>query len=87
MLVTGGFSGYYEAEDSAEVFDPATNTWTVVTPMSEPKFGQRSTLLPGGDVLITGGMESPSQGGLLDTTELFNRPTAAPMQPGGRRQP
>jgi len=87
VLVTGGFSGWYEAKDSAELFDPVSNSWTVVTPMGEPKFGQQSTLLLSGDVLLTGGSESPSQGGFIDTTELFSRPTAAPMQPSGRRQP
>ncbi len=87
VVVTGGFSGYYEATDSAEVFDPDLKTWTEVTSMGEPKFGQESNLLANGDVLITGGLESSSQGGSLDTTEVFNRPTAAPMLPGGRRHP
>jgi len=87
VLVTGGFSGFYDALASAEVFDPVSNSWTAAAAMAEPKFGHQTNLLSNGNVLITGGLESPSQDDLRDTVELFERPTAAPMSPGGRRQP
>ena len=58
VLVTGGVSGGDAGgpvEKSAEIFDPATNTWTVADHMSIARYNHQATLLPDGRVLVTGG--------------------------------
>jgi N-acetylneuraminic acid mutarotase len=47
VLVAGG--------NTAELFDPATGTWTATGALPESFFGHSATLLPNGTVLIAGG--------------------------------
>ncbi len=55
-LDEGGSSGYSKTSSEAEVYDPASGTWTPTHSMSEPRYGQAAVLLPGVDwVLVTGG--------------------------------
>jgi WD40 repeat protein len=58
VLVTGGLStsDYFgtTTEASAEVYDPANNTWTLLANvMTQPRSQHRATLLPDGNVLLT----------------------------------
>ena len=53
MLVSGGYGGTYLA--SAEVYEPASNTWTQAGAMTKPRNGHTLTRLPDGKVLATGG--------------------------------
>lgn len=46
----------YTVLASAEEYDPATNTWTEVAAMSHARMDQTATLMPGGEVLVTGGI-------------------------------
>jgi Kelch motif len=58
VLVTGGVSGGdggSPVEKSAEIFDPATDTWTAADHMSIARYNQQATLLADGRVLVTGG--------------------------------
>ena len=55
MLVAGGLGLPENALDSAELYDPATGTWTKTATMHVPRGGARLTLLPNGKVLVTGG--------------------------------
>jgi hypothetical protein len=79
VLVAGGalyvgkddISGYL---DSAEVYDPAANTWTpAANPMSISRARHRAAALgvtsDRGLVLITGGVNG---GGVLDTVDIYN---------------
>ncbi|KFE65314.1 Kelch repeat-containing protein [Hyalangium minutum] len=57
VLVTGGsLSGNMNASDAAaDVYDPATGTWSATASMTSPRIGHTATLLTNGKVLVTGG--------------------------------
>ncbi|MGH2912378.1 MAG: kelch repeat-containing protein, partial [Solirubrobacteraceae bacterium] len=62
VLVTGGVNRFQNgggwasyAVNSTEIYDPATNTWTVLAPMALAREQHTATLLPRGDVLVAGG--------------------------------
>ncbi|EYF07241.1 Kelch repeat-containing protein [Chondromyces apiculatus] len=58
---------------SAEVYDPATDTWTSLPPMSSPRVYHTATYLAGAGhgVLITGGEEASFNGGAAIGTADF----------------
>lgn len=59
---------------SAEIYDPATDSWSETSPMSVPRFEHSASLLPDGKVLIAGG-QGPADGGrftALSTSELYD---------------
>jgi hypothetical protein len=73
VLVAGGSSGGFEASrqlDSVEIFDPKTETWTLVAPLHEARWGPTIDLLQNGKVLVTGGGISPL--GARRSAELFD---------------
>jgi hypothetical protein len=69
VLIAGGLGT--EAEKSAEVFDPATGTFTLTGALQVARVGAVAAPLPDGDVLIAGG----SVTGTGKTVELFNPAT------------
>jgi hypothetical protein len=54
VLVTGGFNGT-DVLATAELFDPATGTFTPTGAMTTARFSHTATLLANGEVLVTGG--------------------------------
>ena len=68
VLVVGGDDG------SAEVFDPATGTFSLTGSMTTPRYGAAYALLSNGKVLMTGGFGPGSSGPLprLATAELYD---------------
>jgi hypothetical protein len=61
---------YYE--ETAEIYDPASGTWSDAAPMTEGRAGHISAVLPNGDVLVGGGYGAGLQ------TERFTAPARAP---------
>src|SRR5215831_18356796 len=53
VLVAGGRRG--GAIDSAEIYDPTTDTWSMTSNMHAPRYAHTATLLCDGRVLVTGG--------------------------------
>ncbi|HEY1527572.1 MAG TPA: kelch repeat-containing protein, partial [Candidatus Angelobacter sp.] len=55
VLVAGGDSGAGTATNSAEIYDPGSDTWNAVGTLVSARFGHTATLLPDGRVAIIGG--------------------------------
>ncbi len=73
VLVAGGsaFGGHGEAVRAAELYNPASRSWTPTKRMIDARWGHTATLLPGGRVLLAGGFVGL---GWIAATELY-RPT------------
>jgi N-acetylneuraminic acid mutarotase len=75
VLVTGGGNSflYYKAENSTELYDPSTGTWTNTGSMHYKRGFHLMSVLTNGNVLVTGGTTDEGQG--LDRTELYDPST------------
>jgi hypothetical protein len=67
VLVTGGFNGA-SALTSAELYDPASGTWTNTGPMTYGRYYHTATLLTNGQVLVAGGVNSSV---VISSAELY----------------
>ena len=74
-LVAGGIGGSGAAIDSAEIYDPVANTWTVTGSLKVARSGHTASLLADGAVLIAGG---DNAGVAQNSLEVFD-PTAGPF--------
>ncbi|TMD25994.1 MAG: hypothetical protein E6I94_11060 [Chloroflexi bacterium] len=84
VLVAGGttsvLSGppYYRATREAELYDPVTGTWTATGSMKLGRWAPTAALLPGGNVLVVGGVDGgpvtqvqePTPGSSTDNPDL-----------------
>jgi len=73
VLIAGGVDDSGKVLASAEVFDPATDTFTAVGSMNTARFNHAAAALPNGKVLITGGEDG--SGNTLNTAEIFDPAT------------
>ena len=71
VLVAGGFGGDESSLASAEIFDPATNSFSFANNMSVARAGHSATALPDGKVLIAGGYN----GNYLESAEIYDAKT------------
>ena len=74
VLVAGGQDPQGNILATAELYDPASNSWSETGPMIHPRSGHTATRLANGRVLVTGG--GPQTGA---TAELYD-PTSHSWQ-------
>jgi N-acetylneuraminic acid mutarotase len=87
VLVAGGLGsdrgGDVYPLASAELYNPSTGSWTHTADMAVPRYSHTATLLPGGEVLVVGGLGTEQA--YLQSAELFDpatgtwRPAAIPV--------
>ncbi|MCY4652395.1 MAG: hypothetical protein OXC95_04435 [Dehalococcoidia bacterium] len=63
VLAVGGEEqvGDYMLYSSTEIFDPKTNTWLTGPELSQPRSNHSATLMPGGSVLLAGGISQDGE--------------------------
>ncbi|WP_170131026.1 kelch-like protein [Deinococcus yavapaiensis] len=74
VLIAGGVDSNGTTVASAQLYDPATNTFTTLPDMTVARRDHTATLLSNGRVLITNG--TSAGGGRLASAELFNPATS-----------
>lgn len=68
---------------SAELYDPATGLWTDAAPMTDARTGHRAVSLPGGRVLVVGGVVATGRGdATLAYCEIYD-PASGQWTPTG----
>ncbi|MGH9077516.1 MAG: choice-of-anchor D domain-containing protein, partial [Acidimicrobiales bacterium] len=70
------------AQNSAELYDPATNTWSATASMTTSRLEHTATLLGDGDVLVAGGQSNSPTTGTTASAELYH-PATATWSPTG----
>jgi len=79
VLIAGGASERFPGDlSSAELYDPATNTFSATGPMAMGRYSATASVLPSGKVLIAGGL-----GGAAGSAELYD-PATNTFSPAGR---
>jgi uncharacterized protein (TIGR03437 family) len=74
MVVNGTTASF---TNTAEVYDPATNTWTPTSPMNSGRVLHTVTLLPNGKVLAAGGTAANFRPILQGAAEIYDPATNA----------
>jgi N-acetylneuraminic acid mutarotase len=85
VLVAGGADGIAVPTNvlaSAELYDPASGTWTATGTMGTPRATATATLLPDGRVLVAGGLDGHNAGA---SAELYDPTTGTWTATGSMR--
>ena len=79
VLVAGGRADASVSLDTAEIYDPASASWTLTNGrLGTARHGHTATLLPDGEVLVAGG----GSGGFLASAEIYD-PVSRTWRPTG----
>jgi hypothetical protein len=70
VLIAGGFTPL-NGTPVAELYDPATNSWTAAAPLSTPRIAHSAVRLPDGEALVIGGAPDEKNTGLA-TAERYD---------------
>ena len=90
--MAGGVHGFHQVT-SAELYNPATGTWSATGAMNVARSGQTATLLPDGQVLVAGGgcnghgygCDAGSFEATLSSAELYNPATGTWARTGSMK--
>jgi hypothetical protein len=74
LLVAGGHLGSDTGLPIANIFDPSTETWTVLPNMSYPRWYPTANILPNGNILVTSG-ETNCAGCDVTVQEIYDPST------------
>src|SRR5271155_68539 len=87
VLLTGGVQnvGFRSELASAEIYDPASGTFSATCSMSVAREGHTATLLRDGRVLVVGGSDNGTH--TLDTAEVYDPSIGAFSRAGHLNQP
>lgn len=74
VLAVGGIplGGGFQTTSTAEIYDPATGTWTPTAGTGVDRYLHAATLLPDGRVLVTGGSPSGGSGDAIADAEIYD---------------
>ena len=79
VLLTGGHGGVGGGTPlaTAELYDPATGTFSISgpVPMATPRYYHTATVLPDGRVLVAGGLSSGAAASVVDAAEVYDPAT------------
>jgi len=79
VLIAGGYTSNappsFGITNSAELYDPATGTWSATGALTAHRAWHSATLLPNGKVLLAGGAGGSDNSSILDTAELYEPAT------------
>lgn len=80
VLIAGGYANITQSTpiSSTEIYNVASNTFTVGPTMSDARAAAHATLLPNGKVLIAGGTDAAN---VVNSTELYD-PSSGSFSPG-----
>ena len=91
VIAAGGADGLWRIGGKVEIFDPLTESWTVIQPMGESRLAHTMTVLHDGSVLVTGGTTSvlsePYPGQASVERLLMPIQTVSPRETTGRAEP
>jgi len=91
VLIAGGVGSGGNILQSAEIYSPANQTFTVVGPLNHARYQHTATLLANGKVLIAGGSTSDNSAELYDpvaqTFTLTGNLSTARLNPSGTLLP
>jgi len=87
VLISGGYGDWespagYQSLSGAEIYDPASGSFTSTDPMNVTRFWHSATLLPDGSVLITGGIGADWT---LASAEIYKSGQGNPAEAGSNR--
>src|SRR6185295_3258297 len=80
VLVAGGFDTRVGGVSAAEIYDPATDTWSAAADMSTTRWFHSAIALDDGSVLVVGGAGGPSYA-YLASSERFSLPPTITFTP------
>jgi hypothetical protein len=85
VLLVGGFISYQTnlSASSAEIFNAATNSFTLTGSMSTPRTHHTASLLPDGTVLVAGGVPNSINGTPSKSTAEIYSPVTGTFSPTG----
>jgi hypothetical protein len=83
VLVAGGNDSGGNTLATAELYDPATDSWRTTGPMTSPRYGQGALLLPDGVLVVGGARWSTSPSPVPAATAELYSPTAGTWSSAG----